>query len=351
MKKRFSRRPLLLSEIGEFELIKKIEQWCRLSRKKIHGLIPQVPLGDDAFVAKLSSNQPLVVSTDTLIEDTHFKLNWQSDFLDAGELWRCLGYKSMAVNLSDLASMGDVHPLCAFVTLGLDGDISVNCVDKLYTGMKQACRKHHFFIAGGDIIHSEKSMVSVAVLGQLQTKKALRRKGARINDVLMTTGPLGLAAVGLKILTEKPKLRSIWSRKLVSAHLLPEPKLTEGAILGGKDNLATSAIDLSDDLITSLEILREKNGIGFEIPLESVPIDPSLAQFCKERRLNPLDFVLYGGEDYQLLFTIPVSKVEAVKRKIPAAFVLGRVMPESYGIQLKLHEHPFQLKDRRFKHF
>lgn len=338
-----------VAEIGEFELIKRIQKSC--PAPKNHGFKEIVPNGDDAYAAKLASNCALAITTDTLCEGTHFNLKWLSRFLTPREVWQAIGYKAMAVNLSDLAAMGWVRPIFSFITLGLNGDISVDSVDNLYTGIRKIYNNYNFCVSGGDIFRAEKSIISVTIVGQLLSKGCVERSGAIIGDVLMASGPLGLSSAGVKILKNQLKSRSSENKFLIRSHLYPEPKLKEGKILANEDILATSMIDSSDDLMTSLEILAEKSEVGFQIDLDSVPIHPSLLKFCNKFGFKPLEFVIYGGEDYQLLFTVHPSKAEKVKKKIPSSYLLGTVKPKSFGIQLKMNGRPVRIKNSRFKHF
>ncbi|MBI2118750.1 MAG: thiamine-phosphate kinase [Elusimicrobia bacterium] len=342
-----------LSKIGEFSLIQKIQDWCKKREKtrnsKAYKII--VPTGDDAFVAKLTPNTQLVVTTDTLVEGTHFDLNWKSSYLSLKELWYCLGYKAMAVNLSDCAAMGHVEPLFAFTTLGVNGDISVDYVDKLYLGMLELAQKHQIIFAGGDTIRSEKSIISITIVGRLKKSFAITRSGAKIGETLMATGPLGLAYCGLKILNNKEKLKNSSWKSLVYKQLKPEPKLKESEILTNKDFLATAMIDTSDDLLTSLEILREKSSVGFEIQLEKVPLPEVLKNYSLKSRRSPYQLLIHGGEDYQLLFTCSPSKVKNIQKKIPSSFVLGKVKEKSYGIQFKIGQKTVQFKNLGFQHF
>ncbi|OGR53757.1 MAG: thiamine-phosphate kinase [Elusimicrobia bacterium RIFCSPLOWO2_02_FULL_39_32] len=342
-----------LSRIGEFSLIQKIQNWCK-KREKIKNSKPYkiiVPTGDDAFVAKLTSNTQLVVTTDTMVEGTHFDLNWKSSYLSLKELWYCLGYKAMAMNLSDCAAMGHVEPLFAFATLGVNGDISVDCVDKLYLGMLQLAQKQQILFAGGDTIRSEKSIISITVVGKLKSSFPITRCGAKVGETIMATGPLGLAYCGLKILNNKEKLKNSSWKSLVYKQLKPEPKLKESEILINKDFLATAMIDTSDDLLTSLEILKEKSSVGFEIQLEKVPIPEVLKNYCLKSHLSPYQILIHGGEDYQLLFTCSPNKVKNIQKKIASSFVLGKVKEKSFGIQFKMGEKTVQFKNLGFQHF
>jgi thiamine-monophosphate kinase len=347
-----------IGQIGEFELIEKIQKFC--SPPKISDFKIQVPNGDDAFAVKIPANSSLVFTTDTLVEDTHFNLKWMQNYLTKAPSFAknipknpgfLVGYKAMAVNLSDFAAMGDIQPLFAFLTLGLHGDISVDFVDNLLDGIQYLKRICGYFIAGGDIIRSEKSIISITIVGRIRTGKPIQRFGAKIGDLLMASGPLGLSFAGLKMLKKQPKKWKSYTSPLVQAHLLPKPQLKIGAILATPQMKVTSLMDLSDDLMTSLEILKKGNQVGFEVDFDSVPLHPALIKASDSLGCSPYEFMVYGGEDYQLLFTVPPSKAGLVQEKIPSAFILGEVKPFKFGIQLKLNQQPLKLKDIRYKHF
>ena len=343
-----------VSRLGERALIQKIARWCGggLAPRSLRGKIKVLTgIGDDAGVVKLASSRPLVATTDTLIEGTHFRPDWAPRSLPKTAFWRSVGYKAMAVNLSDLAAMGDVQPLFALVTLGLNGDISLDTVDNVYKGIRKLTRFFGFFVLGGDIIRSDKSMISITIVGELNSSNPLARENAHKNDFLMASGPLGLSSAGLQILQKRLTTGGPSSRILLRAHLEPRPRLKEGRILAGRDILATAALDSSDDLMTSLEILGEKSGVGFELELGPVPLHPALLSFCRKNKKSPYSFLLYGGEDYELIFTVPESAVARVKKKIRTAYVLGRVTPKSFGIQVRMNGRPFRTADSRFKHF
>lgn len=339
-----------IAQIGEPALIRRIIRKIKNAGKFFPPeLKVLVPNGDDAFVAKFGSSAALVFSTDTLVEDTHFRAGWNATVIHT-PLWTALGYKAMSVNLSDLAAMGKVTPLMALVTLGLYGDISVDIVDNLYTGFLKSCKKFNFSVAGGDIIRSEKSIISVTVVGRLEGLRPVTRIGAQKGELFMASGPLGASSAGLKVLNFKGKKAPKAAAPLVRAHLLPEPKLAESALLA-EGHLATSLLDSSDDLLSSIEELSAKNNVGFELELGKVPVHPALARFCQESGQSPYDFILYGGEDYQLLFTIKPSDLNLVKRKLPASYVLGEIKAPSYGVRIYLNGKPFRVQDKRFRHF
>ncbi|OGR82312.1 MAG: thiamine-phosphate kinase [Elusimicrobia bacterium RIFCSPHIGHO2_01_FULL_64_10] len=346
-----------LSAIGERPLLKKIEGICRprpatLERlKRKHRANPLVPLGDDAYVVNMATPSRLVFTTDTLIQGTHFRPEDQRRFLPESEMWKCLGSKAMAVNLSDLAAMGRVEPLFALVTIGFGGDISVDTVDNLYKGMMEYCRYFDFIIAGGDIIRSDLSIVSICIVGKLMSTRPVMRKGAVPGDVLMASGPIGLSSAGMEILERQGKSLETYEKTLLRAHLLPVPRLKEGGILAGEDIMATSMLDASDDLATSLEILGGESRVGFDVDLSRVPVHPALSSYAAAAGRSPWHWIIFGGEDYELLFTVKPSRAPRVLGRLPRAYVLGTVKPPAFGIRFRDGSRPVRLKDRRFRHF
>ncbi len=338
-----------LSRIGEQKLIRRIARWCRRPARSPYWNA-EVPLGDDAFVAKMTSNPSLAITTDTMMEGTHFRLDWRSQYLNSLNLWQALGHKAMASNLSDLAAMGHVVPLFAFVTLGLHGDISVNSVDNLYRGFHHFTRLYRFSIVGGDIIHSDKSMISITIVGRKLSPNVIRRSGARSGDILMASGPLGLSAAGLQVLEKNPKLPPAAARLLVRSHLLPSPKLEEGRRLSDRATMATAMMDTSDDLYTSLETLSAASRVGFEIELDRIALPSALVAAGRAFKTSPWSYFLYGGEDYQLLFTVdPKNTVKTLKR-LPASYILGRVADRSRGIRILKDGQKWSGRDLRYKH-
>ncbi len=344
------KRVVLLSQLGERELIRKIAVWCKPSFQS-PDWYPKVGQGDDAFVAKMASNSTLVVTTDTLLEGTHFRLNWKSPYLHGINLWQALGHKAMASNLSDLAAMGYVIPLFVLVTLGLNGDISVDNVDNLYRGICKLSRLFRFSIVGGDIIRSDKSIISITVVGRKLSPNVITRSGAKKGDVLMVTGPIGPSSAGLQLLENRVNIRTEVARTMVRSHLFPMPQFSNGKILSIKANMATSLMDTSDDLVTSLETLADASRVGFNIDLDSIALPSALTAAAKALKCSPWSLFLYGGEDYQLLFTIAPEKASRILEKIPSSFILGQVTDRKLGIQIRQHGRPLIGRDTRFKHF
>ena len=339
-----------LSNFGEWEAVRRMTK--ALGRPRIpspHKILAGP--GDDAAVVNISTPSRLAFTTDAMVEGTHFRLDWMRRFFGENEVWRALGQKAMAANLSDLAAMGAVRPILALLTFGGRGDISVDTVENLCRGISNITSFFGFSVIGGDTIRSDKTIVSICLVGELITHKQILRNGAGIGDVLMCSGYLGLSMAGLKILEKRTGSYNKHERLAVRRHLVPSPRLKEGAFLGNVENKTTSMIDTSDDLLTSLEILSRESRVGFECDLSGVPVHPALKRISGDLRLSPYSFVLYGGEDYELLFTVPASIVERVRRKIPSSYVLGRVMPEGCGVKILKDGGPFRAKDVRFRHF
>jgi thiamine-monophosphate kinase len=331
-----------ISQIGEQGLIQNIRRWCRA--KTPNGVQVLVPNGDDAFAARFPKNMPLVFTTDTMVEGTHFDLRLAQEFLTPKAAWEALGHKAMASNLSDLAAMGNVRPVLAFVTVGLCGDIFVDCVDRLFTGMRNLLGKSGGIIAGGDIIHSEKSIVSITLVGISTNSNLKCRSKVKSGQILMASGPLGLSMAGLLILSGRLQTSPKDARFLIRKHLLPEPRLKESAKIA---EMVSGMMDTSDDLVSSLEILSKESGVGFDIDADKIPVHPAL----KNLHVPALRFVLSGGEDYELLFTADKKNVPGILKRIPSAFILGEVTAKKNGIRILSGGKPIRFKDARFKHF
>ena len=294
-----------LAQIGEFSLLKRLENKLNLKMSAGSGIL--IGIGDDAFAAKFTASKVLVVTNDVLVENIHFRRNWM--------LPHELGYKALAVNLSDLAAMGGARPLYAFVGLAVPGDTSVDFVDKLYIGMNKACAKHGSIIAGGDTVSSQKDIViSVTLIGDIDKKMLISRSNAKPGDLIFVTGTFGDSGAGLSILAKKGRVGgSRLEKKLTRKHLLPEPRLKIARLLS-KTGKVTSMIDSSDGLAASLRFITEKSSCGADIFTEQIPLSRELRQFSlKNKRIKPLDLALNAGEDYELVFTVNPGGAEDIK--------------------------------------
>lgn len=284
---------LTVADVGEFGLIAMLTEALPVGvRGGDHVLLG---IGDDAAVWRPDPGQDVVITTDSLVEGVHFRLDWTD--------WRSLGHKSLAVNISDIAAMG-AEPKLAVVTLGLRGDDPVEGLQDIYRGMGELARRHGMVIAGGDIVRSPRDLaIHVTALGQTRDSNPLLRGGARPGDVIAVSGTLGASAAGLRLLGEPPEspLRNAAvAETLIEAHLRPEPRVELGQILA--EHGATSAMDLSDGLLGDLPKILVASGVSAILHEADIPVAAAVHALFPD---DYLDMAMRGGEDYELLFTAP----------------------------------------------
>ena len=306
-------------DIGEFGLIERLTAALPVEARGVSGL--EVGIGDDAAVWRPTSGERIVVTTDSLVEDVHFRLAWTD--------WESLGHKALAVNVSDLAAMG-AAPKLAVVAMGLTGDERIVDLESLYRGLGALARRFDMAIAGGDIVRSLGGLVlHVTALGNSRRGRVLPRSGAQSGDLIGVTGTLGASAAGLRLLqlnSNDPRRRAATADHLIDAHLRPEPRVALGAVL--LENGATSAMDLSDGLVGDLAKVLSASHVSARLEEREIPIAAAVqALFASEW----LDLALRGGEDYELLFTAPPSAWPAIEREMRAVggtvSVIGEILP------------------------
>ena len=257
---------------------------------------PQVILGigDDCAALALNGSDYLLWTVDTLVEGVHFDLAYT-------DLTR-LGWKSLTVNLSDIAAMGG-EPRYALLSLGWPPARDRRLALELAGGLAQAAREYGVAIIGGDTVASPQGLVvTVTLTGQVPATEMVRRAGARPGDLIFVTAPLGEAAAGLEILRQGRHLAPDLQQPLVEAHLAPRPHLPAGRLLA-REGLATALVDTSDGVATDLYHICRASGVGARLPAATVPVAPRVRAAAAALNLNPLDLALTGGEDYLLLFT------------------------------------------------
>jgi len=309
-----------LSDLGEFGLIEKI----RKSAARPSPLV-LTGIGDDAAVLRMSASSPLLATTDMLIEGVHFDFRY-TDFYS-------LGWKSAAANLSDIAAMGGLPRFC-LTSLGIPPSVSVEEISEFYRGLNALLRAEGAVLVGGDTCSSLKGMVvSVVILGEAKKKQVLTRAGAKPGDRIFVTGTLGDSAAGLELLRtgsrgkgqgagkysvsgersgvkgkSKPSLLTHYSL-LISKHLRPVPRVEWGGKIATA-GCASSMIDVSDGLSSDLSHICERSGVGASVYAEKIPLSPSLRKAAAQLGKSPLLYALSGGEDYELLFTVPPAKIK-----------------------------------------
>ncbi|MEW6182205.1 MAG: thiamine-phosphate kinase [Bacillota bacterium] len=276
-----------LSEIGEFGLIE------RLSANIGYGTGVVKGIGDDAAVLDFGERW-LLFTTDGLVEGVHFRLG-QCPPED-------IGYKALAVSVSDIAAMGGT-PVYAVVTIGLPDDFFVEDTLLLYRGMKEAAQEFGVSLVGGDTISSPVLLINVALLGEALPGRTRYRNGAQPGDIICLTGSLGGAAAGLYLLenndVECPEpLRNF----LIGKHRRPKPRVEAGLILASISQVH-SLIDISDGLASDVKHIARESGVRCDIFKAAVPVDPATEFLGRRTGTEPIEWALYGGEDYELLFT------------------------------------------------
>jgi thiamine-monophosphate kinase len=295
-----------LSEIGEFGFIDRFS-------KHFHDMVEPGTIkgiGDDCAIMPLNDQYDQVVTTDLLIEDIHF-LRSSISPLD-------LGYKALAINLSDIAAMG-ARPTASFLSIALPIDIDVEYMDKVMEGYHQLSRKYHVPLLGGDTTRSpEKLIINVCATGQISKGEAHLRSDARPGDVICVTGPLGDSAAGLKMLVEDitPDQRS---SSLIAWHHRPEPAINEGLWLSKQPGVR-AMMDISDGIASDLKHILKMSNTGAIINIEDVPVSDALKKTAAKYDWNIPLLTLAGGEDYRLLVTIERSAFNSISEEYSQLF-------------------------------
>ena len=314
-----------ISELGEFGLIDHLTKNIKIKNKSI---IKGV--GDDAAVIDMGDKYQLV-STDILAEGVHFDLAYTP--------LKHLGYKSVAVNVSDICAMnGQVKQIT--VGLAMSNRFTVEALDELYEGIYLACEHYGVDVVGGDTTSSTSGlMISITVLGEVEKDKVTYRSGAQANDLVVCTGDLGGAYLGLQLLNrekemfkENPTMQPDLTGNdyVLRRQLKPEAGTKYISILKELDIIPTSMIDISDGLSSEILHLAKSSAVGITIYEDKIPVDYTTMNLATEFNMNPITCALSGGEDYELLFTI--SQVYYDKFKKDADFtIVGYVTDASEG--------------------
>jgi thiamine-monophosphate kinase len=333
-------RTVKLRDIGEFALIQVLQEMVDVDGPSPQGAPFSLVLGigDDA-AAWHAREATELATTDTLVDGVHFR----HDFIS----WTDLGWKAMAVNLSDIAAMGGM-PLYALVTLGLKPDTEVADVEALYRGILSACREYGCRIAGGDLVRSPVTFITVAMTG-VASGHLLTRHEAQPGDVVAVTGHLGCAAGGLGALLQGHTSEGESDRHMHEAHAHPIPRLTEGQILVQEG--VRAAMDVSDGLMDDLSKMCVASGVGAIVYADKVPADAFL------RESFPQDYItlaLGGGEDYELLFAAPDEVISRAQSRLAvSATALGRIVADHPGKVQVVDERgeQVQIDQRGWDHF
>jgi thiamine-monophosphate kinase len=326
---------------SEIQLINSIEKLTR----KVFPHPPRLilPIGDDAAAFQPSTGSLMLISSDALIEGTHFDLGYFSA--------QDLGWKSLAVNLSDIAAMGG-KPRLFTTSLGLPPDLPPRFIHHFYQGMLNLAQKYGVFLAGGDTCASKAGIfLDVTIIGEVPPHQMITRSGAQVGDIICVTGELGGSAIGLEVmrrdLSRVPQKRTYTLRQL-----RPSPRIEIGRWLS-IHGMASAMIDLSDGLSMDLHRLADRSNVGVFLDASVLPCPPVGPKLASMLTHSLLHYTLNGGEDYELLFTVP----RRLKSRIPSSLhgiritSIGETAPRSRGCLVRIGDQTTKLFPRGFEHF
>lgn len=335
-----------LSAVGEFGLIRKIKEKIELrNNSTIKGI------GDDAAVLAPEEKQ-LVVSSDMLLESVHFDLTFCP--------LKHLGYKAVAVNVSDIAAM-NAKPTQITVNIAVGARFTLEAVEELYEGIRLACENYKVDLVGGDTTSSRAGLViSVTAIGEAKPEEIVYRNGAKVNDLVCVTGDLGAAYMGLQILEREkqafmanPDMQPELNEKqyIVGRQLRPEARMDVIYDLKERGIQPTAMIDISDGLASELFHICSQSGVGAVVYKDNLPADPQMLETAVEFSIDPLTCIMNGGEDYELLFTVPLAAYDELKNH-PDITIIGNITEESEGVNLATKSgQVFPLKAQGWSHF
>ena len=297
-----------LSELGEFGLIERLTAAVELKAPSTrHGV------GDDAAVLDFGDSEVLI-SKDLLVEGVHFDLGYVP--------LKHLGYKAAVVNFSDIYAMNGT-PSQLLVGMAVSSRFPVEALEEIYAGILLACSRYGVDLVGGDTTSSQSGlMLSVTAVGHVARGKSVRRDGAQAGDLLVVTGDLGAAYMGLQVLEREkaafqanpnlqPELHG--HEYVLERQLKPEARKDVAALLAELGVTPTSMMDVSDGLSSEILHLGTQSGVGCTIYEDKIPMDPQMMHLAEEFGINPITAVLNGGEDYELLFTMPIAEFDKIK--------------------------------------
>lgn len=314
-----------ISALGEFGLIKRLTEKFSLKQDS-----SELSVGDDAAIIN-PDGKKVVVTTDILAEGVHFNLGYVP--------LKHLGYKAVVVNLSDIAAM-NATPTQILVSLAVSNRFPVEALDEIYEGIKLACGKYGVDLVGGDTTSSTSGLVmSITAIGMENSDKIVTRKNAKPNDLLVVSGDLGGAYLGLQILEREhavflanPNMQPEMEGYdyILERQLKPEARTDVKKILDELEVLPTSMIDVSDGLASEILHLSDQSQVGFRLYEEKIPMDTMTITTSEEFTLNPVMCALSGGEDYELLFTISPNDFDKIKNH-PDFTVIGHAVDLEQG--------------------
>ena len=310
---------------GEFALIKRIV-------KDINDNDIIKGVGDDCAVIRHKKDAHLLVTTDMLVENDHFNLDWCSS--------EQVGMKLMESNVSDIFAMGGA-PKYAFLSMSIKKETSVEFIEELYKGLYQSAKRHSVLIIGGDTTHGTEYVFNLTLVGEVNPKLLCLRSMAQKDDLICVTGTLGGSAAGLELLRNRKS-------GYLTDHL--EPKTRTGAEAETIAAYANAMIDVSDGLGSEVQHICNESNLGALIFYEKIPLSSTTEESAVKLDKNPYNFALCGGEDFELVFTIPKNKLELLKMSFSDFTIVGEIHEKDKGVYLLKDKKKHKLK-KGYDHF
>lgn len=328
-----------LSDLGELALIKRVRRWLASDDPRL-----LIGIGDDAAI--IETGGPIAATTDALIEGVHFRRDWISP--------RDLGRKALAVNVSDIAAIG-WRPTAALLALSVPPDAGLSDLKQFFMGLRDGARRWNCPIAGGDLTRAPQWSIAITVFGEPAVRRPgiviATRNGAEPGQSIYITGRPGESGAGLIALA-----RGVSAPRLIARHNRPEPRVAEAAVLAQTCRAGLAMLDVSDGIWCDSARIAEASSCALAIESAALPISPALRAFCKSHSIDPLQPVLFGGEDYELLFCTH-TKPDKLRRAFLAHSIkteitrIGRVVPGGGRYLLDSAGHIQNIADKTFSHF
>ena len=317
-----------LAELGEFGLINHITKYFKVEKPSTIKAV-----GDDAAVLAASDKQTLV-TTDLLIEGVHFDLSYMP--------LKHLGYKAVMVNLSDVYAMNATAEQI-MVSIAVSNRFPLEAIEELYAGIQLACDTYKVDLIGGDTTSSTKGMLlSVTAIGKAEKEDVVYRNGAKETDLIVVSGDVGAAYLGLQVLEREKQVFKVDPNNqpdldnytyLIERQLKPEARKDVAGLLKELDVKPTAMIDVSDGISSELFHICTQSKVGCKVYEDKLPLDPQVISTCEEFELDSTMVALSGGEDYELLFTVPIADFDKIKGN-PNFSIIGHITEENQGLQL-----------------
>ena len=335
-----------LSELGEFKLIEHLTKHFKIKHKStLKGI------GDDAAVLEFAAKR-MVITTDFLIEGIHFDLSYAP--------LKHLGYKAVIVNLSDVYAM-NAEATQITVSIAVSNRFSIEALEELYAGIEMAAKIYNIDVVGGDTTSSNSGLlISITAIGSLNAGEEIYRNGAKPNDLLVVTGDLGGAYMGLQILEREKEVYKVNPNNqpdldnytyIIERQLKPEARKDIVKLLKDLKVKPTAMIDISDGLSSEVMHLCKQSKVGCDLYENKIPLDPQVISTCEEFNLDSTTIALNGGEDYELLMTISQEDFPKIKAN-PHLTIIGYITEKSAGTHLVTRaETKIPLKAQGWKNF